>query len=161
MSRRTLDFVLSGGGAVLAILLLIVGLLLQYEANYGHDYVREQLTDQKITFTPADKLTDQEKTWKPGSACLVDNGGKLMENGGQAECYANYYIALHLEEAASSAGYPGETYATLGPIQTNLKNQVAAANQKGDSAAAASAQKQLDTVSSLRSTAQTGETLRG
>jgi hypothetical protein len=84
-----------------------------------------------------------------------------MENGGQAECYANYFIALHLESAATNAGYPGATDATLGSTQTDLKNQVAAANQKGDSAAAAAAQKRLDSVNSLRSTAQTGETLRG
>lgn len=51
MSRRTLDFVLSGGGGLRVGLLLIVGLLLQYAANYGHDYVKDQLTDQKITFT--------------------------------------------------------------------------------------------------------------
>lgn len=91
----------------------------------------------------------------------MDNGGKLMEHGGQAECYANYYIALHLGESATAAGYSGETYATLGTVQIDLKSQVAAANQKGDSAGAAAAQKQLDSVTTLRSSAQTGEALRG
>jgi hypothetical protein len=84
-----------------------------------------------------------------------------METGKQAECYANYYIKLHMTEAAESAGFPGETYATLGGIQTQLRADLAAANQRGDSTEAAAIQKKLDSAGSLRTTMQTGETLRG
>jgi hypothetical protein len=161
MSRRTLDFVFAGGGAILGILLLVLGFVLADQGNFAHNYVADQLGQQKITFTAADKLTSEEKNWKPGSSCLTDYAGQLMTTGKMAECYANFYIALHLETAATTAGFPGETYATLGAIRTNLTADVAAAKAKNDTAAAADAQKKLDSATSLRTTAQTGETLRG
>jgi hypothetical protein len=161
MSRRTLDLVFASGGLALAAMLLVLGFVLAGQASFASDYVKEQLGDQKITFTAADKLTTEEKTWKPGSSCLTDYAGQLMETGKQAECYANYYIALHVATAATNAGFPGETYATLGGIQTTLRAQVADAKTKNDTAAAAAAQTKLDAATSARSTAQTGETLRG
>jgi hypothetical protein len=84
-----------------------------------------------------------------------------METGPQAECYAKYYIALHMENAAKASGFPGATYATLGGIRTDLSAQIAAAKTKGDTAATTDLQKKLDTATSLRTTMQTGETLRG
>ncbi|MFN8556811.1 MAG: hypothetical protein U0531_05485 [Dehalococcoidia bacterium] len=101
-----------------------------------------------------------EKNWKPGSSCLVENGGKVMETGAQAECYANYYIALHLEESAKRAGYDGETYASIGAKQTALRTQATEAKAKNDPQAA-ELQKQLDAVNNLRDTQFRGETLRG
>lgn len=161
MSRRTLDFVFAGGGAIVAVLLLVLGFVLADQASFADSYVRNQLGEQKITFTAADKLTAEEKGWKSGSSCLTEYGGQLLQTGKQAECYANYYIALHVATAATNAGFPGETYATLGGIQTNLRAQIADAKTKGDTAAADAAQKKLDSATSVRATAQTGETLRG
>lgn len=161
MKRRTLDIILAGGGLMVAILLATLGVALMTQYSFAQDYVREELAAQKITFTAADKLTDVEKGWKPGSACLVTYGGQLMETGAQAECYAKYYLAVHMDTAAKNAGFPGATYATLGPIRTDLSAQVAAAKAKNDTTAAADAQKKLDAATSLRSTMQTGETLRG
>jgi hypothetical protein len=161
MKRRTLDIFFAGGGLVVAALLLALGFALMSQYQFATDYAKTELSAQKITFTPADKLTTEEKTWKAGSACLVTYGGQLMETGAQAECYAKYYIALHMENAAVSAGFPGATYATLGAIRTDLGAQVAAAKTKGDTTAAADTQKKLDSATSLRTTMQTGETLRG
>jgi hypothetical protein len=161
MTRRILDLALSGGGALLAVLLIVLGLILGNQASFARSYVKDQLGQQKIVFTAPGKLTDEEKNWKPGSTCLTAFGGKTMETGKQAECYANFYIRLHMETAATNAGFSGETYATLGGIQTQLRADIAAANQKNDSQAAATLQKKLDTATSLRTTMQTGETLRG
>jgi hypothetical protein len=161
MSRRQLDFVFAGGGLVLALLLLVLGFVLADQASFAKSYVKDELGSQKITFATVDKLTDEEKNWKPGSACLTENAGKLMETGKQAECYANFFIGLHLENSANNAGFPGETYATLGGIRTQLTADVAAAKAKNDTEGAAAAQKKLDSATSLRSTMQTGETLRG
>ena len=160
MKRRTLDIIFAGGGAVLAVLLLVLGFVLADQASFAHDYVKDQLGQQKITFAAADKLTEGEKT-QPGGACITENAGKLMETGKQAECYANFYIGYHLEESAKTAGFPGETYATLGAVRTGLTADVAAAKAKSDTAAQEAAQKKLDSATSLRSTMQTGETLRG
>ena len=161
MKRRTLDIILAGGGFMVAVLLVALGFAMFSQYSFAQNYVKEELGAQKITFTPAASLTAEEKTWKPGSTCLVENGGQLMETGPQAECYAKFYIALHMEKAAIAAGFPGATYATLGGIRTDLSTQIATAKTKSDTVAAADIQKKLDSATSLRATMQTGETLRG
>ena len=159
MKRRTLDITLAGGGLLVALLLLALGFAAFGQYSFAQNYVKEELSAQKIVFTPADKLTAEETSWKAGSTCLVTYGGQLMETGPQAECYAKYYIALHMEKSAIASGFPGATYATLGSIRTDLSAQIAAAKTKGDTTA--DLQKSLDSATSLRTTMQTGETLRG
>lgn len=161
MKRRTLDLILVAGGLVLAILLAVLGLAVGSQASFATDYVAGELGAQKITFTEASKLSPEETSWKAGSSCLVIYGGQLLQTGKQAECYAKYYIAKHMDAAATNAGFPGATYATLGAISSDLRTQVSAAKAKGDTTAAADLQKKVDSATALRSTMQTGETLRG
>ena len=161
MKRRTLDLILAGGGLMVAAILVALAFAVGTQYSFATNYVKEELSAQKITFATADKLTDGEKTWKAGSASLVTYAGQPLETGPQAEAYAKYYIAYHMDTAAKAAGFDGETYATLGGIRTSLSADVAAAKAKGDTAAAADAQKKLDSATALRTTMQTGETLRG
>ena len=161
MKRRSLDLILAGVGLMVAVILVALGFALFTQYSFSQNYVKEELGAQKITFATADKLTTEETTWKAGSACLVTYAGQLMETGPQAECYAKYYIARHMDASATTAGFPGATYATLGTIRTGLSADVTAAKAKGDTTAAADAQKKLDSATSLRTTMQTGETLRG
>jgi hypothetical protein len=161
LKRRTLDIIFASGGLVVAALLLVLGFAISTQYQFATDYAATELSAQKITFTAADKLTAEEKSWKPGSVCLVENAGQLMTTGAQAECFAKYYLALHMETSAINAGFPGATYATLGATRTDLSTQVAAAKAKGDTTGAADLQKKLDSATSLRTTMQTGETLRG
>ncbi len=151
MKRRTLDLLFSIGGLGLAALLLVVGIVLTSNANFANNYVRDQLGAQNIMFTPADQLDDEEKKVE----CLVDNAGKKLTTGKQAECYANEYIGLHLKNMAG-----GRTYADLGEPQSQLREQVATAQQTNDPALA-DLQKQLAEVSAQRDTVFKGETLRG
>ena len=161
MRRRTLDLILASGGLLVAVILVALGFAMATQYAFATDYVKEELSAQKITFATADKLTVEEKTWKAGSETLVTYAGQPLQTGKQAEAYAKYYIAKHMDSSATNAGFPGATYATLGGIRTELSAQVAAAKAKGDTAAAADAQKKLDAATSLRTTMQTGETLRG
>ena len=161
MKRRTLDIIFAAGGVLLAALLVVLGFVLADQQSFAKDYVKGELSAQKISFAPAENLKEEEKNWKPGSVCLVENAGKTMETGKQAECYAKYYIAFHMTQSATTAGFPGETYATLGPIRTDLATQVKTAKDKNDTATADAAQKKLDSATALRGTMQTGETLRG
>jgi hypothetical protein len=151
MKRRTLDVIVSIGLLGLAGLLLIMGLVFTSNANFANDYVEQQLSQQNITFKPLDALTPEEKA-RPG---LVKYAGQKLTTGKQAEVYANDFIGLHLE---STAG--GKTYAELGTVQTDLRNQVAAA-QKAGAANVADLQKQLNDVTAQRETVFKGETLRG
>ncbi|MEU1837507.1 hypothetical protein [Micromonospora chersina] len=151
MKRRTLDLLFSIGGLGLAVLLLVVGVVLTTNANFANTYVHDQLAAQHISFTPADKLSDEEKK----SDCLREYAGKQLTTGKQAECYANEYIGLHLKSIGG-----GKTYADLGAPQTALREQVAQAQQT-NAANLADLQKQLADVTGQRETVFKGETLRG
>jgi hypothetical protein len=113
MTRRTLDIIFSVGGLLLAGLILVLGLVLQNQANFAEDYVRDQLSAQQITFTPADALAPEEN-----AQCLKDNAGKQLVSGKQAECYANNYIALHLKEVND-----GKTYAQTSSEARAIEDQ--------------------------------------
>ncbi|HEX7165549.1 MAG TPA: hypothetical protein VF230_01080 [Acidimicrobiales bacterium] len=151
MRRRTLDILFSAGGAALAALLLVLGLVMTSNANFSENYVTDQLSQQNISFKPAAELTDEEKA----APCIVENAGKALTTGKQAECYANDFIGLHLKSTAD-----GMTYADIGVPQSELRTKVAAAQKAGDPALA-DLQKQLADVTTKRETLFKGETLRG
>ena len=155
MKRRTLDIAFSIGGLVVAALLLVLGLVLTNQADFAKGYVHDQLTDQQITFTAADRLSEDEAA----SACLVRYAGTPLDSGAKAECYANEYIALHMRESAIEDGYPGETYASIGTAQRQLRADLQTATDAGQPTEAIQAE--LDTVNALRDSMFRGETLRG
>jgi hypothetical protein len=139
------------GGVVLAGLLVVAGLVLTSNANFAHDYVKTQLSQQNITFKTADTLTDEERK----ADCLVKFAGQKLTTGKQAECYANEFIGLHLKSIAG-----GKTYAELGDVQTDLRAKIATA-QKSNDPGLADLQKQLTDATAQRETVFKGETLKG
>jgi len=150
MQRRTLDILFSIGGMALAALLLVAGLVLTSNANFAKDYVHNQLSQQKIVFVDAKFLTPEEKK----ADCVVENAGKALTTGKQAECYANEFIGLHVKEIGG-----GKTYAELGGPQRELQGQVKALAPTDPSLPALQAQ--LDKITGQRDTLFKGETLRG
>jgi hypothetical protein len=151
MKRRSLDILFGVGGVMLAGLLLIAGLVLTSNANFANNYVKDQLTQQNITFKTTATLTDEEKA----SACVVKYAGQQLTTGKQAECYANNFIGLHLKSVAN-----GKTYADLGTPQSDLRAKVATAQASKDPALV-DLQTQLTAVTAQRETLFKGETLRG
>jgi hypothetical protein len=141
--RSTLDRLISIGGLLLAVVLLVAGGLLVYANMFIGNEVHDQLAAQKITM-PTDQtglaqLPDEDK------AALEPYAGQQMTTGKQAKAYADHYIAVHLEEAAG-----GKTY-------SEVSGEYLA--QCSDPAAAKSA-----TCVQLAAQKQTlfqGETLRG
>jgi hypothetical protein len=151
MRRRTLDLFFVIGGFALAALLATLGFVLQSNANFANDYVHNQLSQQKIVFTPTAGLSPEEKK----ETCLVTYQSKPLTSGPQAECYANRYIALHLSEVNE-----GKTYSETSGDSRAAKT--AADEAKASGAADASTLSQDATV--LDGKTQTlfrGETLRG
>jgi hypothetical protein len=135
---------------------LVVGGVALWLGSFIQGNVRTELASQQITFSTADKMTDQEKAL-PG---MVENAGLPLTTGNQAQVYASL-MGLHLQEAAEGAGYPGASYATLGGIANDLKAKVKSATTSGDKDAADKAQADLTAVTNLRNTMLTGSTLRG
>ena len=74
----------AGVGKAVAVLLVVLGLVLRNQADFAKSYVHDQMVEQRISFTPAAGLSADEKT----ASCLVDNAGKPLLTGKQAECYA-------------------------------------------------------------------------
>ena len=116
MTRRTLDIIFATVGLIIAGLILILGLVLQNQADFAKHYVHNQLSQQRITFTPANLLKANET-----GQCLKDNAGKPLVTGKQAECYANHYIAVHLSESND-----GKTYAETSSQLRALPDQTSA-----------------------------------
>jgi hypothetical protein len=135
---------------LLAGLLLVLGLVLQNQADFAKDYVHNQLSAQQITFTPKAGLQPDEN-----AQCLKDNAGKLMTTGKQAECYANHYIAVHLTKIND-----GKTYSQTSGDSRTASTAAATAKANGSPDAATLAA----TAAALDGKTQTlfrGETLRG
>jgi hypothetical protein len=150
MHRRTLDIIFSVGAVLLAGLLLVLGLVLQNQANFAKDYVHNQLSAQKITFTPKAGLQPDEN-----APCLASNAGKPLTTGKQAECYANNYIAVHL-----AAINDGKTYSETSGESRALSDKAAAATKAG-SADATDLTTQAKVLDGKTQTLFRGETLRG
>jgi hypothetical protein len=151
MKRRTLDMIFSAGGVAVAILLVALGFVFKTNADFADGYVHDQLADQLINFTPVENLSDEEKA----VPCLVEYAGTTLDSGKKAECYANEYIGLHLKNIGG-----GETYATIGAIQSKAKTALAdatAANASNVDALKAD----LDKITGQRESMFKGETLRG
>jgi hypothetical protein len=143
--------IFSAGGIAVAILLVLLGFVFKTNADFADSYVHDQLAQQKISFTAAEFLSDEEKA----STCLIENAGTPLDSGKKAECYANDYIGMHLKGIGG-----GETYATIGAIQTKAKTALADATA-ANASNVAELKADLDKITGQRESMFKGETLRG
>jgi hypothetical protein len=132
MERKVWDQMISTAGAVVAVVLIVLGGLAIYGGNFGQDNVGDRLEAQKVVFPPYEAMTPEEQ------ADIGDFAGQQVVDGSQAEAYARY-IGGHLV-----AINEGKTYAETS----------AAAREEGiDPELAAELQGKADTLFK-------GETLR-
>jgi hypothetical protein len=155
MKRRTLDIAFSIGGLVFGCLLLVLAWVLNDQANFAKDYVKNQLGQQQIFFSPVAALSGEQDD----APCLVTYAEQPLDSGKKAECYANEYIAYHMAASATEAGQDGATYASLGGTAREMRTALQEATDAGDPTEAI--QEDLDAVTALRETMFKGETLRG
>ena len=141
--RSTLDKLISAGGLLLAIVLLVAGGLLLFASVFIGNQVHDQLAAQKITM-PTDE-TGLASLPPEDKAAMEPYAGQQMTNGQQAKAYADHYIAVHLSEVAD-----GKTYSEVSGEYLS---------QCSDPKAAASADCQQ--LAGQKATLFQGETLRG
>src|SRR4249919_2886908 len=98
MDRRAWDRIVSSAGAVLAVILLVLGGAAIYGGNFGQDNVRDRLAPENISFPPADSMTPEE------FALVGDFAGAKVDTGNEAEAFSRY-IGLHLSEVNGGATY--------------------------------------------------------
>ena len=150
MRRKTFDAILTAGGLVLAVVLLVAGGLLTWGHNFVTSEVRTQLAEQKIFIPPVGPALD-DPAIKP---YLTKYAGQQLLTGDQAKAYADHFIKVHVTAISG-----GKTYAELGGAQTALKAQIADAQKAGTDTTALD--KQLADLNTTRETVFKGETLRG
>lgn len=121
MRRRTFDTIMSAGGFMLAVVLLVAGTLLVWGHNFAADNVRTQLTQQKIFFPPAGNEQYKDPRIGPYASKYA---GQQVTNGTQAEVFANHYIAVHLQEVAD-----GKTYSEVSALSRQNPDDAKLAGQ--------------------------------
>jgi len=104
MRRRTFDALLTSGGLVLAIILLVAGGLLTWASSFVGNQVKTQLSAQKIFFPPKGPATASPEI----GPFLNQYAGQQLLTGQQAEVWADHFIAVHLKTIGG-----GLTYAQL------------------------------------------------
>ena len=146
LSRRAWDTLISGAGALMAVVLIALGAAAVYGGTFALDNVRDRLEPQNIVFSPASEMTPEER------AIVGEFGGEKVDTGTEAEAYSRY-IGLHLQEIGG-----GKTYAELGGPLFALEAQIEEASAAGKDTAAMEAE--LEGLRGQRETVFKGETLR-
>lgn len=108
MRRRTFDLLMSAGGLVLTIVLIVAGSLLMVAWRFADTNVHDRLTAQRIFFPPegSEALADPQI-----GPYLNQYAGQQLVNGEQAVAYADHFIAVHLEGVAG-----GKTYSEVSEL---------------------------------------------
>ena len=122
MRRKTFDALLTTGGLVVAVVLLVAGGLLTWGSQFVGDQVRTQLTAQKIMFPAAGSKGLQDPAVGP---YLNRYAGQQLTTGTQAQAYADHFIAVHLNEMTGGKTYSElATQAQAAPTDTALAAKV-------------------------------------
>ena len=98
MDRKTWDTLISGAGAIVAAVLMIVGVLAVVGGTFAHSNVRDRLVPQSISFPPATAMTAEEK------ADIGQFAGAKVDTGTEAEAFSRY-IGGHLTAINDGATY--------------------------------------------------------
>jgi hypothetical protein len=108
MRRRTFDLLMSLGGLVLTIFLIVAGSMLMVGWRFAESNVHDRLAAQRIFFPPegSDALADPEI-----GPYLNQYAGQQLLTGAQAVAYADHFIAVHLKGVAD-----GKTYSEMSTL---------------------------------------------
>jgi hypothetical protein len=93
MRRRLFDVLVSAGGALIVVVLLVAGGLAMWGYHYATTNVHDQLAQQEITFPAKDSPALASPEIGP---YLNKYAGQQLLTGPQAKAYADHFIAVHL-----------------------------------------------------------------
>jgi hypothetical protein len=109
MRRKTFDMLLSAGGGVLVVVLVVAGALGLWAYSFANSNVHNQLAEQQITF-PSRAAFAHPKAGSEITPSMIPSvsqyAGQQLVTGQEAEVYADDFIAVHLQEIGK-----GKTYA--------------------------------------------------
>src|SRR2546423_5446190 len=93
-------------GSMLFLVLAVGGGLLLWGSNFANNMVHNQLSEQKIAFSPTGPALDVKEF--PG---LQKYAGQTVDNGPKAKAYADQFIKVHLKKIAG-----GKTYSEVSAL---------------------------------------------
>ncbi len=129
MKRKTFDMLLSAGGLVVLVVLIVAGALLTWGTSYISSNVHNQLAAQQIYFPPAAAFAHAKAGTEitPSMIPSVSQyAGQQLTTGAQAGVYANDFIAVHLSEMPYGGVYAKASAAALAnPTNTAIAGEVA------------------------------------
>ncbi|MCL4448197.1 MAG: hypothetical protein M1152_00655 [Actinobacteria bacterium] len=116
MRRKTLDKLLTAGGGIFLLVMLLVGALSMWGYSFANSTVHNQLAAQDIFFPPkaafAHAKVGTEIT--PSMIPSVSQyAGQQLLNGEQAKVYADNFIAVHLSEMPYGGVYAKASAAAM------------------------------------------------
>jgi hypothetical protein len=122
MRRKTFDIILTSGGLVVAIVLVVAGSLLLWGHSFANSNVRSQLAQQQITF-PANG--SQALASAEIGPYLNQYAGQQLLTGPQAKAYADHFIGVHLSEMPYQGVYSKVSAASqANPNDAKLQSEV-------------------------------------
>jgi hypothetical protein len=110
MRRKTFDTLLTAGGVVMTIVLVVAGALLMWGHNFANDNVRSQLAQQQIVVPAAGSPALASPKIGP---YLNQYAGQEILSGPAAKAYADHFIAVHLSEMPYGGVYSKVSAAAL------------------------------------------------
>ena len=117
-----IDVVLTAGGLLMTVVLILAGSLLVWAHNFVSNEVHNQLAAEKIYFPAANSAA----VAAPEFAAMRQYGGQELTTGAQAEVYADHFIANHLLAIGGGKTYAQlSTQAQADPTNTKLAAVVA------------------------------------
>jgi len=160
MNRKTFDSLLSWVGALLVVVFLAAGFLMNWGYSFANNTVRDQLAQQEIFFPKAGGPGFDAKTYPK----LQKYSELQLTTGKQAADYANYYIGEHVKFINDGKTYSqtsGESRAAAAAAQAATAAAAAAPKDAALAAAATDANAKAAALAGKVDTLFKGETLRG
>jgi hypothetical protein len=126
MRRKTFDSLLTTGGLVMSIVLIVAGILLMWGYSFANSNVHNQLAQQEITFPSkalfANPPAGSTEITPAMKQYLYKYGGDQLLTGPEAKAYADHFIAVHLSEMPYGGVYSKVSAASLAqPNNASLK----------------------------------------
>ncbi len=126
MRRKVFDVLVSAGGLVLLVVLVVAGSMLMWGSSYTNNQVHDQLAMQQVYFPPKAAFASAKAGGEITPSMrpyIYPYAGEQVLTGPEAEAYANHFIAVHLYDmayhgvyakvsAAARAASPGTPQAT-------------------------------------------------
>ena len=128
MRRKVFDVLVSTGGLIVVVVLVVAGALALWGHSVVNSNVHNQLAQQQIFFPPKTAFAQAKAGTEitPGMIPYLEKyAGQQLLTGAQAKAYADHFIAIHLSEMPYGGVYSKVSAASMAkPTDAALATEV-------------------------------------